>query len=70
MRRIVGTLISVAEGKATEKDVYEMLTIPSAHSWLRGLIVAPPYGLYLVHVDYPDKWKSFDAQDDSNQHLE
>lgn len=60
MRRIIGTLIAAAEGKVTQKDVYEMLTIPSKHSWRSGVPVVPAHGLYLVHVEYPKESKTLE----------
>lgn len=49
IRRIVNTLISVAKGELTKRDVYEMLTIPT-HSWPCN--VAPARGLYLSDIKY------------------
>lgn len=54
---MVGTLIGVAEGKITHQDVYEMLTIPSKHSWPQVIKVVPSYGLYLTNVEYNDESK-------------
>lgn len=55
VRRIVGALFAVASGKISQKDIYEMLTIPSQHSWLPIVKVAPPYALYLCNVHYDDE---------------
>lgn len=52
VRRIVGTLVCLGQGKISEKDIYEMLTIPSKYNWISKIPVAPPYGLYLAKVDY------------------
>lgn len=52
VRRIVGTLVALGQGKINEKDIYEMLTIPSKYNWISNIPVAPPYGLYLAKVDY------------------
>lgn len=52
VRRIVGTLVSHGEGKISQQDIYEMLTIPSKHNWIPKIPVAPPFGLYLAKVDY------------------
>lgn len=60
IRRIVGTLIAAGEGKITERDVYEMVTIPSRSSWLRPIKIAPAHGLYLVSIEYPRASNSFD----------
>ncbi|XP_055911492.1 tRNA pseudouridine synthase-like 1 [Eupeodes corollae] len=52
VRRIVGSLVSVACGRISLKDIYEMLTIPSKESWHPKSVVAPPFGLYLCKVHY------------------
>lgn len=52
VRRIIGTLVCHGLGKISEKDIYEMLTIPSKYNWIPKIPVAPPYGLYLAKVDY------------------
>lgn len=52
VRRIIGTLVCHGQGKISEKDLYEMLTIPSKYNWIPKIPVAPPYGLYLAKVDY------------------
>lgn len=49
----MGTLIAAAEGRISKRDVYEMLTIPSKHSWLPSIPMTPGYGLYLKNVEYP-----------------
>lgn len=54
IRNMVGTLIAAGEGRITERDIYEMLTIPSKHSWNHAIVPTPSYGLYLVNVEYPD----------------
>lgn len=54
VRRIIGTLVAVGSGKITQKDVYEMITIPSKYSWGPGLAVMPPYALYLCKVHYDE----------------
>lgn len=54
VRRMVAALIGIAEGRITKSDLYEMLTIPSKHSW-QGVGIAPPHGLYLKNVEYPPK---------------
>jgi len=48
-------MIGVGQNKIKQKDVYEMLTIPSKNSWCSNLNVAPPYGLYLCNVEYDFK---------------
>lgn len=58
VRRIVSILINVANGKLTNRDVYEMLTIPSKHSWKISALV-PAYGLYLANITYEKDAKQF-----------
>lgn len=55
VRRIVGSLIGVAINRIQEKCLYEMLTIPSKHSWDAHILLAPPFGLYLSQVHYNEK---------------
>lgn len=52
---MVGTLVAVADGSIKQRDVYEMLTIPSHHSWNYRVNPVPAYGLYLVNVEYPEE---------------
>lgn len=64
IRKIVGTLIAVAEGKITKRDVYEMLTIPSKHAWDASIQIAPPYGLYLARIEYDEDAKKMPEECD------
>ncbi|GAB0090803.1 tRNA pseudouridine synthase [Sergentomyia squamirostris] len=67
VRRIVATLLAAGEGILSEKDVYEMLTIPSKHTWPSSVKIAPPYGLYLTKVSYnEDDLKDESPGEDSN----
>lgn len=52
---MVGTLIAVAGGSIKQRDVYEMLTIPSHYSWNNRVNPAPAHGLYLLNVEYPEE---------------
>ncbi|CAH2238340.1 jg25433, partial [Pararge aegeria aegeria] len=52
IRRMIGTLISVAIGKLEPHDVKVMLQIPSKHSWHTFIQTCPPNGLYLCNVEY------------------
>ncbi|XP_055638119.1 tRNA pseudouridine synthase-like 1 isoform X2 [Toxorhynchites rutilus septentrionalis] len=52
VRRMVGAWIAAAEERISERDIYEMLTIPSQNSWCDRAVVAPAYGLYLCQVEY------------------
>lgn len=51
IRRIIGSLIAVGEGTISKRDIYEMITIPSRHSW-KNVRTAPPFGLYLTDIEY------------------
>lgn len=51
---MVGTIIAAGNGRIKERDVYEMLTIPSKYSWRHKIQPAPSCGLYLTNVEYPD----------------
>lgn len=53
IRNMVGTIIAAGNGRITERDIYEMLTIPSKYSWLRTIYPTSSYGLYLTNVEYP-----------------
>lgn len=45
----------MAEERITEKDVYEMLTIPSYDMWPMGVVFpAPGQGLFLTGVEYEE----------------
>lgn len=52
---MVGTIIAAGNGRIKERDVYEMLTIPSKYSWRHKIQPAPSCGLYLTNVEYPDE---------------
>ncbi|CAG9585795.1 unnamed protein product [Danaus chrysippus] len=52
IRRMIGTLISVATGKLQPKDIQVMLQVPSKHSWHSIIQNCPPDGLYLADVEY------------------
>nr|XP_032513667.1 tRNA pseudouridine synthase-like 1 isoform X2 [Danaus plexippus plexippus] len=52
IRRMIGTLISVASGKLQPKDIQVMLQVPSKHSWHSFIQNCPPDGLYLADVEY------------------
>lgn len=55
VRRIVGSLIALAADHINEKNIYEMLTIPSKHNWDHRVRIAPAYGLYLKRVLYNEE---------------
>ncbi|KAJ9575751.1 hypothetical protein L9F63_007397 [Diploptera punctata] len=52
VRRIVGTLIAVASGSISIEEVKYMLNTPSKDSWNNCIGVVPPFGLYLLDVEY------------------
>ncbi|PNF18392.1 tRNA pseudouridine synthase-like 1 [Cryptotermes secundus] len=52
VRRMVGALISVAVGHISIEEIRYMLESPSKNSWNSRINVVPPYGLYLVGVEY------------------
>ncbi|KAH8349879.1 hypothetical protein KR084_008610 [Drosophila pseudotakahashii] len=52
VRRIVGTLIALGNGRIDERSIYQMLTVPSKHSWDHRVELAPACGLYLCRVHY------------------
>ncbi|XP_055320713.1 tRNA pseudouridine synthase-like 1 isoform X2 [Sitodiplosis mosellana] len=55
IRNMVGVLLAVGNGKINQRDVYEMLTIPSKKSWNYQVPTAPSPGLYLTNVEYPQE---------------
>ncbi|ALC44076.1 CG34140, partial [Drosophila busckii] len=52
VRRIVGTLLAIANARIDERCIYQMLTIPSKHNWDHRIQIAPACGLYLCRVHY------------------
>lgn len=54
IRNMVGVLFCAADGRITRRDIYEMLTIPSKHTWNPRAHPAPAQGLYLACVEYDD----------------
>lgn len=59
VRRMVGVILAVAQNRLRQRDAYEMLTIPSMHSWCPQASAAPAFGLYLTRVDYDEQDKRF-----------
>lgn len=55
IRRMVGALVAVAKGHINQRDLYEMLTIPSQNSSCNKIIVAPAYGLYLADIEFRER---------------
>lgn len=60
VRRLVGSLVAVAKGKVTNRDLKLMLEVPSHNSWDPRIKTAPPQGLYLCEVEYsPEDRETF-----------
>jgi len=53
VRKIVGTLLDVGRGKLRAAEIPEII---AARDRARSGATAPPQGLYLVSVEYPDTW--------------
>jgi tRNA pseudouridine38-40 synthase len=54
VRKIVGTLLDVGRGRLQPSDIPALFELKDrSHSGP----TAPPHGLYLVSVEYPDPWK-------------
>lgn len=54
---MIGALCAVAEGRITERDIYELITIPSFRTWdelaERKLVeTAPGCALYFIEINY------------------
>ena len=54
VRKIVGTLLDVGRGKVRAAEIPELI---AARDRARSGATAPPQGLYLVSVEYPETWK-------------
>lgn len=55
VRKMVGVLVAAAEGDLTEKDVYEMLTIPSYANWPFNIAYTlPGHALFLTGIEYEE----------------
>jgi tRNA pseudouridine38-40 synthase len=54
VRKIVGTLLDVGRGKLQPEDIAEVF---EARDRSRSGPTAPPEGLYLVSLKYPEPWK-------------
>lgn len=50
---MVATMLAAGNGRISMRDVYEMLTIPSKHSWISPIKQVTASALYLTSVDYP-----------------
>ncbi|XP_038216009.1 tRNA pseudouridine synthase-like 1 isoform X1 [Zerene cesonia] len=67
IRRMVGTLISVANGKLPPEEIKVMLQVPSKHSWHNFIQSIPPHGLYLCDVEYKPEDLVFKEQKTSDK---
>jgi tRNA pseudouridine38-40 synthase len=54
VRKIVGTLLDVGRGRLAPVDIPALF---EARDRSRAGATAPPQGLYLVKVEYEEKWK-------------
>ncbi|CAH1154095.1 unnamed protein product [Phaedon cochleariae] len=52
VRRTVASLVALAQGKITIRDIKLMLEVPSLHSWCPQIKTLPAHGLYLCEVEY------------------
>lgn len=59
VRNITGTLLEVAAGKRRIDEIPEILT---AKDRRRAGVAAPPHGLFLVHVQYPEEIAIFTTE--------
>lgn len=55
IRRTVGTMVSLAKGHISQRDVYEMLTIPSHNTFNSKIASAPAHGLYLADIEFRER---------------
>lgn len=69
---MVGTIIAAGNGRIKQRDVYEMLTIPSKYSWRHKIQPASSCGLYLTNVEYPNEIfvSNQTTVDDSNSKID
>ncbi len=54
VRKIVGTLLDVGHGKLQPADIPALFELKDRS---RSAVTAPPQGLHLVLVEYPEPWK-------------
>ncbi|CAG5011617.1 unnamed protein product [Parnassius apollo] len=69
IRRMMGTLISVAVGKIPPEEVKVMLQVPSKHSWHSFIQNCPPDGLYLCNVEYNPEDLVYNPENSSPQEV-
>lgn len=61
IRRMMGTLIAIACGHITKRDLYEMLTIPSQDLYTNRIRTVPAHALYLADIEFRQKCLSEDV---------
>ncbi|KAK9501717.1 hypothetical protein O3M35_012392 [Rhynocoris fuscipes] len=52
VRRIVGALLAVGQGRLSAEDIKLMVNNPDNNPWSERATVVPGYGLYLTKIDY------------------
>lgn len=67
VRRTVGVLVGVAQGRLSLQDVQHMLDHPSQRNWKTKAQVAPPDGLFLLDVEYPPHVFAEEEEDSEQQ---
>lgn len=67
VRRTVGVLVGVAQGRLSVQDVQHMLDHPSQRNWKTKAQVAPPDGLFLLDVEYPPHVFAEEEEDTEQQ---
>lgn len=70
VRRTVGALVALAQGRISLDDVKYMLENPSPHNWNSRVESAPPHGLFLLRVEYPQhvlSMENLQSDDDTNK---
>lgn len=55
VRRIVGVLLAVGQGRVSSDEVQQMLNNPVDNPWIERAVVVPGYGLYLTSVEYSEE---------------
>lgn len=56
VRRMVGTLVAVGRGKLSVDHVQDLLDTRDSTAYPQNM-AAPPYGLFLINVEYNDSGK-------------
>lgn len=65
---MVGALIALGLGRVTEKDIIEMLQVPSHYNWNTRISTVPSTGLHLLNLEYdPEELKHYVILDEEDQ---